>query len=170
MKKLKKIIKFRKISFDSKRLKHYGARKYKEYDVCQLEGCEKKLNRFGKKRRNKYCSPMHARKAKNVYKRLWELKNKDKVKEYKQKYNYRKLHTPEEIPLRKKMVKEKRRKKRLEENREKFKEIRKERRDKRREERRKNPKPKIKSPRITEKVKLKVIEHQKNEHKKAYAV
>jgi hypothetical protein len=144
MKKLKKIIKFRKISFDSKRLKHYGARKYKEYDVCQLEGCEKKLNRFGKKRRNKYCSPMHARKAKNVYKRLWELKNKDKVKEYKQKYNYRKLHTPEDIyPRKKKRKKEKKRKERKKETK---------------------PRQKIKA------IKLKVIEHQKNEHKKAYAV
>ena len=153
MKKIKEIIKFRKISFDSKRLKHYGARKYKEYDICQLEGCEKKLNRFGKKRRNKYCSPMHARKAKNVYKRLWELKNKDKVKEYKQKYNYRKLHTPEDIYPRKK-EREKR------EKREEIKEI------KERKEREKETKPRKKIKAIE----LKVIEHQKNEHKKAYAV
>jgi hypothetical protein len=106
MKKLKEIIKFRKISFDSKRLKHYGARKYKEYEVCQLEGCEKPVKRFGKNRRNKYCSPRHARQAKNVYKRLWELKNSDKVKEYKKKYNYRKLHTPEDVYPRKKKRKE----------------------------------------------------------------
>jgi hypothetical protein len=74
------------LKYDPEKFEHYSKRKYKEFDVCQLESCGKKLNRFGPGKRNKYCSEAHFKKAKLIYKRLWELKNADKVAQWKHDY------------------------------------------------------------------------------------
>jgi len=101
------------VKYDSQRFKHYQERKYKGYKICQLEECEKPVQRFGKGRRNKYCCPKHARKAKNIYKRLWELKNAKRVKGYKTKYLDRKNKGEVlDAATRRKITRKKRRKKR----------------------------------------------------------
>jgi hypothetical protein len=74
------------LKYDEEKYDRYAKRQYKEFDVCQLEGCNNKLVRFGKDRRNKYCSDKHFKQAKLIYKRLWELKNPDKVARWKHNY------------------------------------------------------------------------------------
>jgi hypothetical protein len=65
-------------------------RKYREYSICQLPGCKKKIQKLGKGRMNKYCSKEHFLQAKKLYKPEWEKLNHDKVLQYKRKYNKKK--------------------------------------------------------------------------------
>jgi len=74
------------LQYIPEKYERYSNRKYKEFDVCQLEGCGKRLNRFGSFKRNKYCCDAHFKKAKLIYKRLWEIKHKEKVSQWKHDY------------------------------------------------------------------------------------
>ena len=63
--------------------------------VCALDGCGKELPRFGKRRCRKYCSEEHFIKAKEIYKKIWEIEHLDNVRAWKKKYYEKVKNNPE---------------------------------------------------------------------------
>ena len=81
---------------DNNSFEKLSSRKYKTFDICQLDGCEKKL--IG---RNKYCCDKHAEEAKKIYRREWEKRNPDRKKQWNKNYynkkNASKNNQPKEL-------------------------------------------------------------------------
>lgn len=61
-------------------------RRYKEYNVCQLPGCQNKLDEKNRKIFRKYCCLEHAKKAKYLYKLEWEKNNPERKKIWNHRY------------------------------------------------------------------------------------
>jgi hypothetical protein len=61
-------------------------RNYKEYFSCQLPGCNNPIVKQEGQKIRKYCCKEHAKKAQMMYKRMYETRNKDRVKVWRKNY------------------------------------------------------------------------------------
>ncbi len=75
-----------------KLFQNLSERKYKEYNKCQLLGCENEVIRKGTGKRNKYCCEDHQKKARTLYIKLWKQYNKEKISSINHRYYLKRKH------------------------------------------------------------------------------
>lgn len=70
----------------------YRAKRKRKYNVCQLIGCYKPLERNFEpgKRVNKFCCPEHAKLAAKQVQAMWQASHPERRKEIQKKYNDKK--------------------------------------------------------------------------------